>query len=152
MGKKDANRHDRYVQFAVAASQMAVDDAKLKLDSIDLERMGVLIGSGVGGMESIEKHSRTLFERGARKMSPFTIINIISNMAAGVVGIMLGAKGPNFAVVSACASGSHAIGEAMHAMRRGDADIMVVGGSEAAITPLSYGGFCSMKAMSTFGR
>ena len=151
MDKKEAKRHDRYVQLAVAASRMAADDAGLKIgsDNTDPERVGVLIGSGVGGMESIEKHSRTLFERGPRKMSPFTITNIIGNMAAGMVGIMLGAKGPNYGVVSACSSASHGMGEALNALRRGDADVMITGGSEAAITPLSYGGFCSMKAMST---
>lgn len=148
MDRKEANRNDRYVQMAVAGTRMAMDDAGLASGQYVPERTGVIIGTGVGGMESFEKHSRTLYERGPSKMSPFTITNIIANMASGCVGMEIGAKGPNFTVVSACASGSHAIGEALLAIRRGDADVMVCGGTEAAITPLSYGGFCAMKAMS----
>ena len=148
MDKKEANRNDRYVQLAIGATQMAMKDANLSMEGEDPDRVGVLIGSGVGGMESIQTHAFTLFEKGPRRMSPFTIPNIIANMAAGLVAIDIGAKGPNFSCVSACASGSHALGEALHAMRRGDADVMIAGGSEAAITPLSYGGFCAMKAMS----
>lgn len=149
MDKKEANRNDRYVQMAICATHMAMEDAGLSKEKIDPERTGVYIGTGVGGMESIEKHSKTLYERGPGRMSPFTITNIIANMASGCVGIEIGAKGPNFTIVSACASGAHAIGEALLCIQRGAADIMVCGGTEAAITPLSYGGFCAMKAMST---
>jgi 3-oxoacyl-[acyl-carrier-protein] synthase II len=148
MDKKEANRNDRYVQIAIGATQMAIKDSGLVMANENAERVGVLIGSGVGGMESIQKHAFTLFEKGPRKMSPFTIPNIIANMAAGMVAIDIGAKGPNFSIVSACASGSHALGEALNTLRRGDADVMIAGGSEAAITELSYGGFCAMKAMS----
>lgn len=149
MDKKEANRNDRYVQMAIAGSHLAMKDAGLTREQVNAERTGVIIGTGVGGMESIEKHSRTLFERGPGRMSPFTITNIIGNMASGCVAIEIGAKAVNFSVVSACASGGHAIGEAMQAIRHGDADMMLCGGTEAAITPLSYGGFCAMKAMST---
>lgn len=149
MDKKEANRNDRYVQMAICGTHMALEDAGLSKETLPSERTGVYIGTGVGGMESIEKHSRTLYERGPGRMSPFTITNIIGNMASGCVGIEIGAKGPNFTVVSACASGAHAIGEALLAIQRGDTDVMICGGTEAAITPLSFGGFCAMKAMST---
>jgi len=111
--------------------------------------MGVIIGSGIGGMHTYEQQLRVLWERGPRKVSPFTIPSLISNMCCGLVAIELGARGPNYAVVSACASGAHAIGEAFNAIRRGETDVMIAGGSEAAITPFSYASFCSMKAMST---
>ena len=146
---KEANRNDRYVLMALAASRMAVEQAKLGSEDYDPSRFGVIIGTGVGGMESIEKHSRVLFERGPAKMSPFTITNIIGNMASGCVAIDLNARAPNYAIVSACASGGNSIGEAMMTIQRGAADMMVCGGTEAAITPLSYGGFCAMRAMSS---
>jgi len=113
------------------------------------DRVGVIIGSGIGGMQTIETQHDVMRERGPRKVSPFMIPALIGNMASGLVAIDLGARGPNFGIVSACATGTHAIGEAFHAIRRGDADVMVAGGSEAAITQQSYAGFCSMKAMST---
>lgn len=149
MDPKEVKRNDRYVHFAMAASRMAMDDAKLDKDSVDGDRFGVIIGSGIGGMETIEAQSFRLFERGPRKVSPFMIPSLISNMASGVVAIEYGARGPNYALVSACATGSHAIGEALRAIRYGDADVMLAGGSEAAITQLGFAGFCSMKAMST---
>jgi 3-oxoacyl-[acyl-carrier-protein] synthase II len=111
--------------------------------------MGVIIGSGIGGMHTYEQQLRVLWERGPRKVSPFTIPSLISNMCSGLVAIEFGARGPNYSVVSACASSAHAIGEAFNAMRRGEADVMIAGGSEATITPFSYAAFCSMKAMST---
>tara|TARA_B100001248_G_scaffold262737_1_gene262070 strand:- start:80138 stop:81400 length:1263 start_codon:yes stop_codon:yes gene_type:complete len=146
---KEVKRNDRYTQFAVAGSKLAVEDAKLDVESLDKERFGVIMASGIGGMETIEKQSHTLFEKGPRRVSPFMIPSLISNIAAGVVAIEWGAKGPNYGIVSACASGTHAIGEAFNALRSGKADIMMAGGSEAAITRLGFAGFCSMKAMST---
>jgi 3-oxoacyl-[acyl-carrier-protein] synthase II len=149
MDPKEARRNDRYTQFAVAASKLAVEHSKLDLAAIDKTRLGVLVGSGIGGMDTIEQQSKKLHLQGPRKVSPFMIPMLIANMASGVVGIELGARGPNYAIVSACASASHAISDAIRILRLGEADIMVAGGSEAAITELGYAGFCSMKAMST---
>ncbi len=149
MDPKEARRNDRYTQFAVAATRLALSDASLDPGTVDPARMGVLIGSGIGGMETIEEQSFRLFERGPRKVSPFMIPALIANMASGVVAIEINARGPNFGIVSACATGSHSIGESLHMIRSGRADVMIAGGSEAAITRLGYAGFCSMKAMST---
>ena len=149
MDPKEARRNDRYTQFAVAATRRALADGSLDPEAVDPARIGVLIGSGIGGMETIEQQSRVLFERGPRKVSPFMIPALIADMASGVVAIEIGARGPNFGIVSACATGAHAIGESFHMIRSGRADVMVAGGSEAAITGLGYAGFCSMKAMST---
>ncbi|MEM0965541.1 MAG: beta-ketoacyl-ACP synthase II [Verrucomicrobiota bacterium] len=149
MDPKEARRNDRYTQFAVAGTRLALTDASLDPSSVDPSRIGVLIGSGIGGMETIEEQSFRLFERGPRKVSPFMIPALIANMASGVVAIEINARGPNFGVVSACATGSHSIGESTEMIRTGRADIMIAGGSEAAITRLGYAGFCSMKAMST---
>jgi 3-oxoacyl-[acyl-carrier-protein] synthase II len=149
MDPKEVRRNDRYTHFGFIAAKSAVADAGLVPTAEDSERMGVIIGSGIGGMHTYEQQLRVLWERGPRKVSAFTIPSLISNMCSGLVAIELGARGPNYSVVSACASGAHAIGEAFNAMRRGDADVMVAGGSEAAITPFSYASFCSMKAMST---
>ncbi len=115
----------------------------------DPDQVGVIIGSGIGGMWTIETQHKNLLEKGPRKVSPFMIPALISNMCSGLVAIELGARGPNFCVVSACATATHAIGESFRMIRAGDADVMVCGGAEASITPLSYAGFCSMKAMST---
>jgi len=136
---------DRYTQFAVAASKMAVEDAKMDLDVIDSSRFGVIIGSAFGGMQTFETQTLNL-DKG-KKVSPFTIPALLGNTASGIVAIELDAQGPNFGVASACAAGSHAIGEALRFMQNGEADVMITGGSEAAITPLSFGGFCAMKAM-----
>jgi 3-oxoacyl-[acyl-carrier-protein] synthase II len=149
MDPKEARRNDRYTHFGYVAARQAVKDAALDMTREDGDRVGVIIGSGIGGMFTYESQLKVLAERGPRKVSPFTIPSLIGNMCAGLVAIDLGARGPNFGIVSACATGTHAIGEAAHAIRRGDADIMVTGGSEAAITPFSYASFCSMKAMST---
>ena len=149
MDPKEAKRNDRYTQYAVAASRMAVEDAKLDVNKIDSERFGVIIGSGIGGMETIENQARVLIERGPSRVSPFTIPSLIANIASGVVAIEFKAKSVNFGVVSACASGSHSLGEAMRHIRDGHADVMLSGGSEATITRLAYAGFCNMKAMST---
>ena len=128
---------------------MAVEDAKLNLDSINKDRMGVIIGTGIGGVETIEQQHKTLLEKGNKRVSPFLVPMMIGNMASGQVSIFLGAKGPNTNVCTACASGTHSIGDAFKIVQRGDADIMVAGGSEARITPLAFAGFCNMKAMST---
>ena len=149
MDAKEARRNDRYTRFAMAGTRLALDDAGLDPSTVDPARLGVLIGSGIGGMETIEQQSFKLFDRGPRKVSPFMIPALIANMASGVVAIAINARGPNFGVVSACATGSHSIGESCQMIRDGRADVMIAGGSEAAITRLGYAGFCSMKAMST---
>ncbi|MGF7185135.1 3-oxoacyl-[acyl-carrier-protein] synthase II [Desulfitispora alkaliphila] len=147
--KKEARRMDRFTQFAIAASRMAVEDAKLDLEKIDLDRAGTILGSGIGGMDTLEKQANTLYDKGPGRVSPFFVPMMICNMAAGQVSINLGFKGPNTTVVTACASGTNAIGDAFKVIQRGDADVMVTGGTEASISPLAFSGFCSMKAMST---
>ena len=150
MDAKEAKRSDRYTHFAVAAAKLAMQDSGLVVgENIESERFGVLIGSGVGGMDTIEKQSRAFIERGPRRVSPFMIPNLLANMSSGVVAIDLGAKGVNFSVVSACATGTHAIGEAMLHLQAGREDVILAGGSEAAVNPLSFAGFCAMKAMAT---
>ncbi len=149
MDPKEARRNDRYTHFGFVAARQAVADSGIDMAKEDGDRVGVIIGSGIGGMHTYETQLRNLFEKGPRKVSPFTIPSLIGNMCAGLVAIDLGARGPNFGMVSACATGTHSLGEAAHAIRRGDADVMVAGGSEAAITPFAYASFCAMKAMST---
>ncbi|MBC6003940.1 beta-ketoacyl-ACP synthase II [Paeniclostridium sp. NSJ-45] len=149
MNKKESKRMDRFTHFAIASASLAVKDANLDMDLLNKEKVGVIIGSGIGGVETIEEQHKILLEKGNKRVSPFFVPMMISNMAAGQVSIMLGAKGPNTNVSTACASGSHAIGDAFKIVQRGDATIMVAGGSEAGITPLSFAGFCNMKAMST---
>ena len=150
MDVKEARRSDRYTHFAVAAAKLAMKDSGLVVgENLQSERFGVLIGSGVGGMDTIEKQSRAFIERGPRRVSPFMIPNLLANMSSGVVAIDLGAKGVNFSVVSACATGTHAIGEALLHLQSGKEDVILAGGSEAAVTPLSFAGFCAMKAMAT---
>jgi 3-oxoacyl-[acyl-carrier-protein] synthase II len=126
-----------------------VKDSGLDLANEDGDRVGVIIGSGIGGMFTFETQLKVMDARGPRKVSPFTIPALIGNMCSGLVAIEYGARGPNFGIVSACATGTHAIGEAAHAICRGDAEVMIAGGSEAAITPFAYASFCAMKAMST---
>jgi 3-oxoacyl-[acyl-carrier-protein] synthase II len=149
MDPKEARRNDRYTHFGFVAAKQAFADAGLTMDREDPDRVGVMIGSGIGGMYTYESQLKVLAERGPRKVSPFTIPSLIGNMCSGLFAIEIGARGPNFGVVSACATGTHALGEAAHAIRRGEVDVMVAGGSEAAITPFAYASFCSMKAMST---
>ena len=149
MDPKEARRNDRYTHFAVAASKLALQDGGLDCSTPDPERFGVLVGSGIGGMNTIQEQSFRLFEKGPRKVSPFMIPSLIANIASGVVAIETGARGPNYGIVSACATGTHTIGESFRLLRDGEADVMLAGGSEAAITELGYAGFCSMKAMST---
>lgn len=149
MDPKEARRNDRYTHFGFVAAKQAVKDSGLDMTKEDGDRVGVIIGSGIGGMYTFESQLYVLKEKGPRKVSPFTIPSLIGNMCSGLVAIEYGARGPNFGIVSACATGTHALGEAAHAIRRGDADVMIAGGSEAAITPFAYATFCSMKAMST---
>jgi 3-oxoacyl-[acyl-carrier-protein] synthase II len=149
MDPKEARRNDRYTHFGFVAAQQAFVDASLDMGREDPDRVGVIIGSGIGGMFTYESQLKVLAERGPRKVSPFTIPSLIGNMCSGLVAIEIGARGPNFGLVSACATGTHALGEAAHTIRRGDADVMIAGGSEAAITPFAYASFCAMKAMST---
>jgi 3-oxoacyl-[acyl-carrier-protein] synthase II len=149
MDPKEARRNDRYTHFGYVAARQAARDAGLAKDRFDPDRVGVIIGSGIGGMETFETQHKVLTERGPRRVSPFTIPSLIGNMCAGLVAIDLGARGPSFGIVSACATATHALGEAAHSIRRGDADVMIAGGTEAAITPFAYASFCSMKAMST---
>ena len=149
MGAKEVRRNDRFTHFALAATKSALHNGCVDVGKLDSFRIGVLLGSGIGGMETIENQSERLRYMGPRKVSPFTIPSLIANMASGVVAIEIGARGANFGIVSACATASHSIGESLRMIQVGDADIMVSGGSEAAITPLSYAGFCNMKAMTT---
>lgn len=149
MDPREARRRDLYTQYAVAASGLAIKDAALDLEAVDSDRFGVIIGSGIGGMETIGDQTFRLYGGGPRRVSPFMIPMLISNMASGIVAIECGARGPNYGIVSACATGSHAIGDAVRMLRLGEADVMLVGGSEAAITQLSYAGFSNMKAMSS---
>ena len=149
MDPKEVRRNDRYVHLAFGAARRAMADAGLSREDLNPERTGVLVGSGIGGMETIENQMTVLLEKGPRRVSPFMIPSLIANIAGGVIAIDIGAQGPNFGVVSACASGTHAIGEALRMMRLGLVDVMVAGGSEAAVTKIGFSGFCSMKAMST---
>lgn len=149
MDPKEARRNDRYTQFAVGAARLAVEDSSIDIDSYDKSRVGVFVGSGIGGLGTIERQVATLIDRGPRKVSPFMIPSLIANIAGGVIAIELGARGPNFGIVSACATGTHAIGESFRKLVSGEADVMLAGGSEAAITRIGFAGFCSMKAMST---
>jgi 3-oxoacyl-[acyl-carrier-protein] synthase II len=146
---KEARRNDRYTHFGLVAAKQAFVDASLDMAREDADRVGVMIGSGIGGMYTYESQLKVLAERGPRRISPFTIPALIGNICSGLFAIEIGARGPNFGVVSACATGTHALGEAAHAIRRGDVDVMIAGGSEAAITPFAYASFCAMKAMST---
>lgn len=149
MEKKDARRMDRFVQFAVAAARMAVEDAALAITPENRDRIGVCIGSGIGGLSTIEEQHKTLMERGPGRISPFLIPGIICDMGAGLVSILLNARGPNSCAVAACATGANNIGDAFHTIRRGDADAMIAGGMEAAVTPLGMAGFGAARAMST---
>lgn len=147
-GKKSIRSNDRVTHFAVAATKLAIKDADIDIKACG-ERCGVMVGSAFGGMETFEKQTLTLNAKGPGKVSPFTIPALLGNTAAGVIAIETGARGPNFGLVSACATATHCIGEALQAIREGEADVMIAGGAEAALTPLSFAGFCSMSAMAT---
>jgi len=147
--KKEVKKMDLFIQFAIAASQFAMDDAKLQITDQNAEEVGAFIGSGIGGFSTIEREHIALLEGGPRKMSPFFIPSAIINLAAGQVSIRFGAKGPNLATCTACTASAHAVGESFEIIRRGDALAMIAGGSEAAITPMSVGGFAALRALST---
>ncbi len=147
--KKEARRLDPYLQYALACAAMAVEDAALDVSRVDGTRFGVLVGSGIGGIQTLLDSHNTLNQKGPDRVSPFFIPMLIINMASGLISMRYGAKGPNSAVVTACATGNHAIGDAFKIIQRGDADIMIAGGAEAIIVPLTIAGFCQMKAMST---
>jgi 3-oxoacyl-[acyl-carrier-protein] synthase II len=147
--RKEARRMDRYTQLAVAAAAQAMEQSKLKINAHNAEDIGVIVGSGIGGINTLLEQYQVFIERGPSRVNPFLTTMMITNMAAGHIAIVYGMKGPNFAVVSACATGSHAIGEAYHTIRRGDAVAMVAGGSESSILPLGVAAFNSMRALST---
>jgi 3-oxoacyl-[acyl-carrier-protein] synthase II len=147
--RKEARRLDPYLHYAMACACMAVEDASLDTAAVDGERLGVLIGSGIGGITTLLEGERTRIEKGFDRVSPFVIPMLIINMASGLVSMRFGAKGPNSSVVTACATGNHAIGDAYRIIERGEADVMIAGGAEAMIVPLTVAGFCAMKAMST---
>ncbi|MCM8763304.1 MAG: beta-ketoacyl-[acyl-carrier-protein] synthase II, partial [Candidatus Omnitrophica bacterium] len=145
---KDSRRMEKFVQYAIAAAKQAITDAHLDLEKEDLRRIGVMIGSGIGGLDAMEREHSNYITKGADKISPFLIPSLIVNEAAGQVAIFFGFKGPNSCVATACASGAHAIGDAFKIIQRGQADVMITGGTESCITPMGVGGFCSLKALS----
>jgi 3-oxoacyl-[acyl-carrier-protein] synthase II len=147
--KKEIKKMDRFIQFAVAASDLAIKDSGLVVDAANAEQVGVYIGSGIGGFATIEREHSALLEGGPRRVSPFFIPAAIVNLASGWVSIRTGAKGPNSATCTACTTSAHAVGDSFRLIQRGDADVMIAGGSEAAITPLGVGGFAAMRALST---
>jgi 3-oxoacyl-[acyl-carrier-protein] synthase II len=149
MDKKEARKMDRFTQYAVAASFMAVKDANLEITDENAPRVGVWIGSGIGGMETFEQQYRTLLEKGPRRVSPFFVPMLIPDMATGQVSIALGAKGFNSCTVTACATGTNSIGDAYRVIERGEADVMITGGAEAPLTEMSFAGFTANKALST---
>lgn len=147
--KKEVKRMDRFAQFALASAQMAVENSKIDLEKVNRERMGVIIGSGIGGIETLESQYGELNEKGPRRVSPFLVPMMIPNMASGIVAIKLGAKGYNECTVTACATSTNSVGNAFKVIQRNDADIMIAGGAEACVTRLTLAGFCASKAMTT---
>jgi 3-oxoacyl-[acyl-carrier-protein] synthase II len=149
INKKEARRMEKFIQFAIASARQAIDDAGLVLEKEDRERMGVVVGSGIGSLRIMEEEHLVFLKGGPGRITPFLIPMLIVNEAAGNIGIVFGLKGPNTCITTACASGNHSIGEAFRIIQRGDADVMVSGGTESCITPLGIGGFCALKALST---
>jgi len=149
VSKKDVKKMDLFIHYAMAASEIAMKDAAFEVKPSEADRVGVYIGSGIGGLPSIERQHEILLREGPRRVSPFFIIGLIVNMASGQVSIRYGAKGPNQAACTACATGTHAIGDAFEIIKRGDADVMIAGGCEGVIAPLCVGGFSAMRALST---
>lgn len=147
--KKEIKKMDLFIQYALAAAHFAMEDSGLVIDEENAERVGVLVGAGLGGLPAIERYHTALQEGGYKKISPFFIPMLIINLAPGHISIKYGAKGPNVSSVSACATGTHSIGDAYHMIQRGDADAMIAGGTESTVTPLGIGGFSVMKALST---
>jgi len=146
--KKDLKRMDLFIQYSIAASEMAVRDADLTIDQGNGNRVGVIVGTGLGGLPTIEKYHKVLIERGPGRITPFFIPMLIANLAAGHIAIRFGAKGPNTCIVTACATGAHCIGDSMRAIKYGDADVVITGGTEANLTPLCVAGFNVMRAIS----
>jgi len=149
LDKKEIRRADLFVQYAIGATAQAVKQAGVSPETVDPDRYGVVVGSGIGGIATFEDQHRILLEKGPSRVSPFFIPMMISDMASGMVSIQFGAKGPNYCTVSACSSGAHAVGDAFRIIQMNEADVMISGGAEAPVTPVSFAGFCSMKAMST---
>jgi len=149
ISSKDLRRMEKFVQFGVTAAKNAVDDSGIDMSKEDPYRIGVIVGSGIGSLRIIEEQHEVILEKGPSRVTPFLIPMLIVNMAAGHISIMIGVKGPNLCTTTACASGSHAIGDAMRIIQYGDADVMIAGGTESCITTLGIGGFCSLKALST---
>jgi 3-oxoacyl-[acyl-carrier-protein] synthase II len=147
--KKEIKKMDLFIQYALAATKEALEDAQLRINPENCERIGVIVGTGLGGLPNIEKYHQILMERGPSRVSPFFIPMVIANLASGHIAIQFGAKGPNTCIVTACATGAHCIGDAFRAIRYGDADAIIAGGTEANITPLCVSGFNAMKALST---
>jgi 3-oxoacyl-[acyl-carrier-protein] synthase II len=148
MEKKEARRNDRFIQFTMAAAEMAMKDSGLDMSKVDPERVGAVIGAGLGGLSTIEETHKVLLEKGVKRVSPFFIPSLIVNLAPGQVSLKYGMKGPNYSPVSACATSNHSIGDALMLIERGMADVMMTGGAEATITPLGIGGFCAARALS----
>ncbi len=146
---KEIKKSDIFIHYALAATQFALEDARISLERVPAERVGVYIGSGIGGLPSIERQHAEMLERGPRRISPFFIVGLIINLASGQVSIRHGAKGPNMANSTACSTGTHAIGDSARLIARGEADVMICGGAEGVITPLAVGGFAAMRALST---
>ncbi|NLE02923.1 MAG: beta-ketoacyl-[acyl-carrier-protein] synthase II, partial [Fibrobacter sp.] len=146
---KEVKRTDRVILLGMVAAELAVKDSGLDLSSVNLDRVATVVGSGIGGLSTLETEHSKLVERGPGRVSPFLIPMMIPDMAAGRISMQYGFKGPNYAVVSACASGAHSIGDAFMLIKAGMADVVIAGGAEAVITPLAFAGFCSMKALST---
>ena len=146
---KDVRRTDRFTQFAMACSKLALEDSGLNLEKVDKTRFGVLVGSGIGGLRTLEDQHTILMNKGASRVSPFMVPMMIVNMASGLISIEYSLEGPNFAIVSACATAANSVGEAWRMIRYGEAEIFLAGGCEAVVCPLGIGGFCSMRAMST---
>jgi len=148
MDKREVRRNDRFIQFALAAAEMAVKDSGLDMSKVDPERVGVIVGAGLGGLASIEETHKVFLEKGVKRIGPFFIPSLIVNLAPGQISLKYGMKGPNYSPVSACATGNHSIGDALMIIERGMADVMVTGGAESTITPLGVGGFCAARALS----
>lgn len=149
LDRQMVRRFDVFIHFAVAAARMAMEDSGLKIDAGNADRVGVITGTGLGGLGMLENYHSVLLEKGPRRISPFFIPGIIANMVPGQIAIEFGARGPNLSIETACAASTHAVGESFRIIREGIADAVITGGAEAVITPLAFGGFCSMKALST---
>ena len=147
--RKEIKKMDVFIQYALSAGSMAIEDAGLKITEENADRVGVIVGAGIGGIHTIERYHSVLLENGQRRISPFFIPMLITNLAAGQISMRFGARGPNSCVTTACAAGTHAIGDSFKIIQRGDADAMIAGGSESAITPLTIAGFANMKALSS---